>query len=126
LSLDCVKLLSTDNGVVRSVWTGVAKAAWGAIYAELDEESFGMLGAVLGRAVPITRRLANIYALLDTESVIREAHLHAAAAMWRYCTASARYVFGDALSNPADPGPGQEVSIARRTCNGSSTGPPAG
>jgi hypothetical protein len=74
-----------------------ARAIWPTMYRELDEEHFGILGSVLRRAVPIVRRLAVIYALLDRLPIVREEHLCAAAAVWRYCEESARLVFGDAL-----------------------------
>ena len=45
-------------------------------------------------------RLALIYALLDGAPAIRRPHLLAALAVWDYCEASARYIFGDALGDP--------------------------
>jgi hypothetical protein len=45
-------------------------------------------------------RLACLYALLDCAPEIRKEHLLAALAVWRYCEASARYVFGDAVGGP--------------------------
>jgi hypothetical protein len=45
-------------------------------------------------------RLACLYALLDCSDRIRRVHLEAALAVWRYCEASARYIFGDSLGNP--------------------------
>jgi hypothetical protein len=44
--------------------------------------------------------LALIYALLDRASAIRADHLRAALAVWRYCEASARYVWRDDLGDP--------------------------
>ena len=78
-----------------------ARAAWREMYRHLDEERFGILGAAAGirRAVPIVCRIAVIYALLDCDTVVREHHLRAAAAVWRYCVESARYVFGDAVGS---------------------------
>ncbi len=45
-------------------------------------------------------RLACIYALLDHSLAIRKAHLEAALALWRYCEASARWIFGDDVGDP--------------------------
>ena len=59
-----------------------------------------MLGAITDRAEAQTIRLALIYALLDSARQIDVAHLEAALALWRYCEASARYVFGDLIGNP--------------------------
>ncbi len=45
-------------------------------------------------------RIACIYALLDRSLVIQRVHLEAALAVWRYCEASAQYLFGESLGNP--------------------------
>ena len=45
-------------------------------------------------------RLALIFALLDCSSVIRKEHLIAGLALWEYCEASARFVFGESLGDP--------------------------
>ena len=52
------------------------------------------LGAILGRAEAQTVRLALLYALLDGSDQIGVAHLSAALSVWRYCGASAAYIFG--------------------------------
>ena len=41
-----------------------------------------------------------IYAALDGSNSIRMPHLLRALALWDYCAASARYVFGDATGDP--------------------------
>ena len=46
-------------------------------------------------------RLALIYALLDQAEAIDVVHLEAGLAVWQYCEASARYIFGDLLGDPA-------------------------
>jgi hypothetical protein len=45
-------------------------------------------------------RLSVLFAVLDCSSVIREAHLQAALAVWGYCGESARYAFGERLGDP--------------------------
>jgi hypothetical protein len=45
-------------------------------------------------------RVATIYAVLDGRTLIGEEHLRAALAVWKYCEASAIYVFGDAVGDP--------------------------
>jgi hypothetical protein len=45
-------------------------------------------------------RLAMLYALLDGASSIAAAHLQAALAVWEYCEASARCIFGSTLGDP--------------------------
>ena len=45
-------------------------------------------------------RIAMIYALLDSSSLIRLEHLKAALEIWRYCRESASYIFGSAIGDP--------------------------
>lgn len=78
----------------------VANEMWRAAYGKLSEGKPGLLGAVLGRAEPQVMRLACIYALLDRTTAVGPRHLAAALALWRYCEASARYIFGDSLGYP--------------------------
>ena len=59
-----------------------------------------MFGAITSRAEAHVMRLACKYALLDLSSEIRLEHLEAALALWRYCEASAHFVFGDATGEP--------------------------
>ena len=51
--------------------------------------------------IPVLRQRTDTpgYALLDLASVIRREHLEAALALWRYCEASAAFVFGDSLGD---------------------------
>jgi len=44
--------------------------------------------------------LSLIYALLDRSSVITPEHLKAALAVWEYCEASVRHIFGDRIGDP--------------------------
>ncbi len=76
-----------------------ARVLWADVYPKLSEGLPGMLGAVTGRAEAQTMRLALIYALLDCSGVIYERHLMSALAVWDYCFASARYIFGKALGD---------------------------
>ena len=41
-----------------------------------------------------------VYAALDGVPAIGLQHLKAALAVWEYCEASARYIFGDAIGDP--------------------------
>ena len=54
-----------------------------------------MLGAITARAEAQTLRLALIYALLDGADEIDRVHIEAGLAVWDYCKASARFIFGD-------------------------------
>ena len=71
------------------------KALWRELYAELNKDRAGLFGACTSRAAPITLRLSMIYALADGLDVIEVKHLHAGYAVWRYCEASARLIFGE-------------------------------
>ncbi len=78
-----------------------AWALWEEVYEALSEGKPGLLGAVTSRAEPHVMRLALIYALLDEAQAIGRHHLEAALALWRFSEASARYIFGDAIGDPA-------------------------
>jgi hypothetical protein len=80
--------------------TEPAKRIWEKVYPELSEGHSGLLGAVTARAEAQCLRLALLYALLDQSSAIDAPHLRAALAIWEYCEASARFIFGSALGDP--------------------------
>jgi hypothetical protein len=73
---------------------------WEKIYPKLSEDRPGLLGAITARAEAQTIRLALLYALLDRSPEIARVHLEAALALWRYCDASAHYIFGDLVGEP--------------------------
>ncbi len=77
-----------------------ARQVWYEVYPELSAEKLGLLGALIARGEAHVMRLAAIYALLDSATVIRKEHLFAALAVWEYCEASAGYIFGEALGDP--------------------------
>jgi hypothetical protein len=76
------------------------RAMWREVYPELSEGRPGLLGAVISRAEAQVMRLACLYALQDMSSVVQPQHLTAALALWEYCEASARYIFGQRLGDP--------------------------
>lgn len=76
-----------------------ARGLWYDVYPKLSQELPGLLGAVVARAEAQTMRLACIYALLDQSAMVRREHLEAALAVWKYCDASVRFIFGDALGD---------------------------
>lgn len=78
-----------------------ARSLWASVYPQLSSERPGLLGAVLSRAEAQVVRLSLLYALLDCSPEITEKHLRSALALWRYFAASARYIFGEALGDPA-------------------------
>jgi hypothetical protein len=73
---------------------------WEQVYSELSEGQPGLFGAVTTRAEAQVLRLSCLYALLDSSGTIRAEHLTAALAVWVYCAASARFIFGYALGDP--------------------------
>jgi hypothetical protein len=76
-----------------------AMRLWEQAYPKLSEGRPGLLGAITGRAEAQAIRLALIYTLLDGTGEIEDMHLEAALALWTYCDASARYIFGDLLGD---------------------------
>lgn len=77
-----------------------ARELWAGVYPELSQGKPGLVGSMIARAEAQTMRIACIYALLDCSPVVRREHLHAALALWDYCEASARGIFGDSLGDP--------------------------
>jgi hypothetical protein len=77
-----------------------ARKIWAEVYPTLSEGKMGMFGSATSRAEAQVLRLALIYAALDKAKEIPAEHLLAALAIWDFCEASARYIFGDALGNP--------------------------
>jgi hypothetical protein len=73
---------------------------WEKIYAELSAELPGLLGALTARSEAQVIRLALVYALLDRNATIEVVHLKAAQAVWAYCQASVRHIFGELLGDP--------------------------
>jgi hypothetical protein len=78
-----------------------AKRLWDKLYRnELTVPQPGLFGHLVARAAPHVIRLSLIYALLDGAAVITLAHIKAGMAVWRYCEASTRLIFGDMLGDP--------------------------
>jgi hypothetical protein len=76
-----------------------ARAIWPAEYRRLNEEHPGLFGDVTDRGAAHVLRLALLYAILDQSLDISADHLRAALALWKFCEASARYIFGDRLGD---------------------------
>lgn len=86
--------------VSRVTRTPDAELLWNDIYDELcNDEPGGLLGAVVARDAPQVLRIALIYALLDGLNQVDITHLDAAHALWKYCRASAAYVWHDMTGN---------------------------
>lgn len=76
-----------------------ARQLWHRIYEDLSEAVPGIAGVITSRAEAQVMRLALVFALLDESSDIREPHLEAALALWRYCSGSVSYIFGNQLGD---------------------------
>jgi hypothetical protein len=77
-----------------------ARDRWVDIYEELSKEHSGLVGACINRAESQVLRLSMIYALLDASASISVSHLESALAVWRYCEASAKFIFAGREVNP--------------------------
>lgn len=93
------KAVTSARGISEIQRDDEARNLWHKIYEDLSSGHAGLLGAVTSRAEAQVMRLACLYALLDCSSIVRRVHLEAGWAVWRYCEASARYVFGDAMGD---------------------------
>ena len=91
---------SREKGQVEMRRDDQAKGLWAEVYPKLSEGLPGLLGAATSRAEAQVLRLSAVYAVLDRSVMIRAKHLLAALAVWDYCFASARFIFGDATGDP--------------------------
>jgi len=91
---DAVTRATTIGQVSRDAETA---QLWRKIYPALSAGEPGLVGSLLGRAEAQVLRLSLIYALLDSSSEIRPEHQDAAVAVWDYCAASVRRIFGGRL-----------------------------
>jgi hypothetical protein len=79
--------------------TADARAVWAKVYPQLSAGGDGLHGAVTARAEAQVIRLALLYCLLDGGAQIDAPHLLAAIAVWQYCDATAKHVFGASLGD---------------------------
>lgn len=79
--------------------TAAARMFWSTIYSELSEGHGGLHGAVTARGEAQCIRIALIYALLDGADAIDAVHLFAAVAVWGYCDATAKHIFGASIGD---------------------------
>jgi hypothetical protein len=68
---------------------------WERMYPEISKAVGGFVGEMMARSEAQIMRLTLIYALLDEASAMRVEHLEGAIALWDYCKASVRFVFGN-------------------------------
>ena len=89
----------TARVTLETDMTADAQALWREHYARLRTPPEGVAGAALARAAVHVLRFALIYMLLDERPRIHREHLEAALEIWRFCEASALYLFGGATGN---------------------------
>jgi hypothetical protein len=92
--------LQKARGLERITMSAKAAKQWVDIYTTLSVDQPGLLGAITARAEAQTLRLSLVYALIDGVVEIDVDHLEAALAVWRYCEASAKLIFGDTVGDP--------------------------
>jgi hypothetical protein len=79
-----------------------ARELWASMYEQLaTHDAGGLVGAVTARAEAQLLRLSVTYALADGTGLVGVPHLRAAWAVWDYCEASARHIFGEAIGDPS-------------------------
>jgi len=89
--------------IERMSFDDAASTTWNRVYAALTKDQPGLFGAITARSEVHVRRVACIYAVLDRSPKVCLVHLEAALAVWRYCEASVRCIFGDLIGdNVAD------------------------
>jgi hypothetical protein len=89
-----------EKGEMEMRRDDAARGLWATVYPRLSEGLPGLLGAATSRAEAQVLRLSAVYAALDCSVTVRVEHLRAALAVWDYCFASARFIFGDATGDP--------------------------
>jgi len=92
-AIECARMVGAVG------WTEEARILWRGVYHDLSEAKPGMAGAVTARGEAQVVRLALVYALLNGKQELDVPHLRAALAVWRYCEASARWIFGDRVGD---------------------------
>jgi hypothetical protein len=100
LIIELQKAIEAANQIGEMCRDVEAETWWAQLYDDLSEGQPGLFGAITARAEVQVMRLAAIYAALDGMSLIEVPHIKAALAIWQYCEASARYIFGDSTGDP--------------------------
>lgn len=107
--------IAIARGIGELSWDEEAMALWEPAYDALCDTQGEM--PCLGRARSQALRLILLYALLDGGAVIRSVHVRAGLAVWRYCEASARYLFKRKDDNkPPTPSVKAEEPLSVRLC----------
>jgi len=70
-----------------------ARKLWATVYPALTQGGDDLASAITARGEAQTLRLSVLYAVLDGSDTIKEDHLQAALAVWRYCESSVQMIF---------------------------------
>jgi len=97
---DLQKVLQEAETITEVERDAEARELWAKLYPKLSAGEPGLVGAMLARAEAQVLRLSVLYALLDCSALIRLPHLKAALAVWDFCEASVRRLFGGRLGFP--------------------------
>jgi len=89
--------LAQEPGEMR--FDAAARERWIETYSALSAGRPGLFGAVTGRSEAQVVRLSLIFALADGAAEISLPHLDAALEAWRYCSATAGWIFGTSLGD---------------------------
>lgn len=79
--------------------TEPAKDWWRQGYEELSQGTPGLAGSLLDRGEAQVRRIAALYALLDSQHDVEPKHLCAALALWEFSVASVKHIFGEKIGD---------------------------
>lgn len=73
---------------------------WENLYTHYDKQGiYGIHQSTTSRGLQHQIRLSMLFALMDKTDTIRPEHIKAAAEIWRYCSDSARIIFGESTGN---------------------------
>lgn len=101
LIAECARNLGWARDTLgKVIRTDEAYPYWERLYNEYDaKDTYGIHRSVTSRGIQHIIRFSLIYAFMDGEEEVREAHIKAAEAVWEYCSASAKVVFGNSTGN---------------------------
>jgi len=97
---ELARAITNARQVTAMTRSQAAQGLWREIYEVLAVGKPGLLGAITARAEAQVLRLSCLYALLDNSNTVDVDHVLAALALWDYCAASARYLFGAEMGDP--------------------------
>jgi hypothetical protein len=92
--------LESARKIGRVTMAAETAEMWVPIYERMSKRPEGLYADACKRGDAQTIRLSMIYALLDGKAIIEPVHLRAGLALWDYCEAGTKRIFGDLLGEP--------------------------